>query len=188
MERDQTLLKDIYKILGINLNPEIIDVPVGAYRIKDIDIGFDIKILSYKIDKISTKIDTIDLISFSPETIKGKVSTISVSIPFSISSRLELMNSIPVRRLPISWKMLSDEEKLFLLQEIKTRWPQLSAGIKIIGLYREVPIERIDTMVVDENTGVLSFNIKNTPFGETKRSNLLVLKFVEDEKIRSLVF
>ncbi|MGB9682052.1 MAG: hypothetical protein ACP5RW_01925 [bacterium] len=188
MEREQAFLKDIYKILGLDFKLDIINVPLRGYDIENIDIKFDINVSSYKMEKNPINIDRVDLTSFTPKEIKGKVSKVDISVPLRIFSEVELVNRIPMRRFPISWRTLSDDEKLFLLQEIKSKWPDLSTGLKIIGIYREVPIERIDTMTVDESTGVLSFTLKDASFGEIEKNNLLVFKFVEDERIRSLVF
>jgi hypothetical protein len=188
MEREQALLRDIYKILGVDFKPKITDIPINTFKIKDIDIRFHTKRLGHKIEKFSSQIKVVKPASFKRESMRGKIDTITISIPVSILSKVDLINSIPIRRFPVPWRMLSDEEKLFLLQEIRTKWPQFSMGLKIIGVYREIPIERIDIMTVEENTGVLSFNLKEKPLEEIRKMNLLVFKFVEDEKIRSLVF
>lgn len=187
MERATSIIEEIYRILGTDFKPKIIDEPLNIIEVKSFSITLDTKILDCKIEGISGKISEEKVLSSKRERFSSKVLSIPVDIKVKLDSDLEIVNNVFIKKYPTPWKDLSDEIKVKLLYEIKTRWESYSEGLKIIGVYKDIPVGRIKTLMVDENTGILSFNLKDTP-NEGERNNLLVFKFLQDDKLRSIVF
>jgi len=187
MERASEIIEEIYRILGPNFKPKIIDQPIYGIEVKSLDITLDTEILDYKIERVSGRVID-EKILFSPaERFIGKILSASVDMHLKVNSSIEIINNVFIKKHPVLWKSIPDEMKAKLLYEIKTKSSSYSEGLKIIGIYEDIPIGRIKTMMVDENTGILSFNLKDSAT-EEKRSNLLVFKFIQDDKLRSIVF
>lgn len=103
------------------------------------------------------------------ERFNSKISFIPIEIDIRLGSNIEIINNVFIKRYPTPWKELPDETKVKLLYEIKTRWESYSEGLKIIGVYKDIPVARVKTLIVDKNTGILSFNLKDTPYRMGKK-------------------
>lgn len=187
MERATAIIEEIYRILGVDFKPEIINEPLDTVEVKSFSLTLDTKILDYKIEKLSGKVLDEKVLSSKRERFGGKVLSIPIKIIANLDSDLEIINNVFIKRYPALWRDLPDETKRKLLYEIKTRWGSYSGGLKIIGVYKDIPVSRIKSIMVEENTGVLSFNLKDSPT-EGERRNMLVFKFVQDDRLRSIVF
>lgn len=188
MEGAEKVLEEIYKTLGLVSKPEIIDIPVCDVDIKSLDVSLTPKVFEYKIEKILSTIIDAPILPRANEIIKSEVVNVPLIYSSDIISSLDIVNDIFIKRKPILWRDLSNDLKVKLLSEIKTKWPQYyQEGIKIIGIYESIPIGKVKTLKVDEETGILSFNLKNEYIDE-KRTNLLVFKFLKDDILRSIAF
>jgi len=188
MEGAEKVLEEIYKTLGIISKPEIIDIPICNVDIKSLDVTLTTSVLNYKIEKVSGAIIDVLILPRANEMMRSKVVNIPLICSIDIVSNLDIVNDIFIKRKPTPWRELSNDLKVKLLSEIKTKWPQhYQEGIKIIGIYDSIPIGKIKTLKVDEETGILSFNLKNEYTNE-KRTNLVVFKFLKDDTLRSIAF
>ncbi|MGC8971008.1 MAG: hypothetical protein ACP5K2_02240 [bacterium] len=189
MEGAEKVLEEIYKTLGIIFTPKIVNIPVCNVKVKSLDISLATNILNYKIKKkIIVSINNVPILPRTNEIIKSKIASIPLIDSSGITSNLNIVNDIFIKRKPIPWRELPNDLKVKLLGEIKTKWPQYyQEGIKIIGIYDSIPIGKIKTLKVDENNGILSFNLKNE-YTDEKRTNLLVFKFLKDDVLRSIAF
>lgn len=187
MERTATIIEEIYKILGADFKPKIIDEPLYNIEIKTSDMTLNTEIQEYKIEKISGRVVDEKILSPEKERFSSKISSIPIVINAKIDSKIEVINDIFIKKYPMLWKDLPDEIKVKLLYEIKNQFPTYTEGLKIIGIYKDIPIDRVKVLMVDENTGILSFNLKNNVTGGN-RKDLLVFKFLHDDKLRSIAF
>ncbi len=187
MERTEKVLEEIYRILGIDFAPIIVDVPIYNTEIKSIDVNLVARISKVEIERIYGKPVKVTIALDREEKIRSKVNNVFVYFPIGIVTNLSIVNSVFIRRYPGSWKDLPEETKIKLLAEIKNKFPQYIEGIKIIGVYKDIPLGRIRNLLVDEKTGILSFNLKEE-YIEEKRANLLVFRFLKDETLRSIAF
>ncbi|MCX7795866.1 MAG: hypothetical protein N2380_05035 [bacterium] len=186
MERTEKVLEEIYKVLGINFAPTVVNVPIHSIEIKSIDVELIAKISGLEIERFHSKLVGVSILD-KEEKLKGKINNISISFLTNISSNLGVVNSVFIKRYPNSWKDLPEEIRIKLIAEIRDRWPQYIDGIKIIGVYKDIPLGRIKNLLVDEKTGILSFNLREE-YTEEKKANLIVFKFLKDETLRSIAF
>lgn len=187
MEGTEKVLEEVYKALGIVFAPKIIDIPIHSTEIVSLDVSLVTKISNYEIGRISNSIVEVTLGLDKERKMKGRVNSIPISFSVNTVTNLGIINGVFIKRYPSLWKDLPEETKIKLLTEIKVKWPQYLEGIKIIGVYKDIPIGRVKSIRVDERTGILSFNLKEESV-EEKRANLLVFRFLKDETLRSIVF
>lgn len=187
MERTEKVLEEIYKVLGVNFTPVIVDIPIYSTEIKSIDVNLVAKVSKIEIERIYSKPVKVIITLDKEEKVRGRINSLLISFLTSIVTNLSIVNSVFIRRYPGSWKDLPEETKIKLLAEIKNKFPQYIEGIKIIGVYKDIPLGRIRNLLVDEKTGILSFNLKEE-YIEEKRANLLVFRFLKDETLRSIAF
>ncbi|MBC7319952.1 hypothetical protein H5T89_04850 [bacterium] len=187
MERTEKVLEEVYKVLGIAFTPKIIDIPIHSTEINSLDVNLVTRISKYEIGKISNPVVEVTVALDTEGKIKRKIIDIPIFFLVNIVTDLVIINSIFIKRYPNSWRNLPEETKVKLLTEIKAKWPQYLEGIKIIGVYNDIPIGRVKSIRVDERTGILSFNLKEESV-EENRVNLLVFKFLKDETLRSIAF
>lgn len=187
MERTEKVLEEIYKVLGIDFNPTVVDVPIYNTEIRTIDVNLVTRIFSLEIERLYSKPVKVPITLDEKEKMRSEINNIFLSFPVNITANLSIINAVFIKRYPCSWRDLPEETKIKLLSEIKDKWPQYMEGIKIIGVYKDIPLGRVKSLLVDEKTGILSFNLKEE-YIEEKKTNLIVFKFLKDETIRSIAF